>query len=442
MTCVFSAEKLTAVAPLAQCKVSVIIPVRDEARHLDATLTAATQQVDLENRPLDPRSYEIIILANNCRDESAAIARKWSDRDKFPPVHVAEINLPRGEAHVGRARRILMDEAHRRLSGSVGRNGVIASTDGDTRVAPNWLAATLAEIGRGADAVGGRIIVEKSEQALLTASAHRYHLQDSVYSLLVAELEHLLDPVSHDPYPRHHQHFGASFAVTTEIYSRSGGLPPVHPLEDVAFFDLLQRMDARFRHSPQVRVQTSARTSGRVAVGLSWQLGRWAKMSRTNRLPLVASAREMASWFRVRQTLRKFWESVRAENHLNESAMAVFARQTGVGIKFLRRRIYESRTFGTLAGAMWLEIKENTDWNEHFPLSDIRRATADLRSMLEVLRVTGNASRAFQTHRDGTYLPADLKDVASRPPSLVERNREPRRRFADNRGLSASSGPE
>jgi len=51
-----------------QCSVSVVIPVRDEAQHLAATLDAFAVQVDLQNRPLNADVYEILIFSNNCRD--------------------------------------------------------------------------------------------------------------------------------------------------------------------------------------------------------------------------------------------------------------------------------------------------------------------------------------------------------------------------------------
>jgi hypothetical protein len=77
-------------------------------------------------------------------------------------LHVVELMLESDRAHIGWVRKILMDEAYRRLK-SIGRNsGVIASTDGDTRVYPTWIAATLAEINSGVDAVGGRKSFRKS----------------------------------------------------------------------------------------------------------------------------------------------------------------------------------------------------------------------------------------------------------------------------------------
>ncbi|MBA2450066.1 MAG: glycosyltransferase family 2 protein, partial [Chloroflexi bacterium] len=247
--------------PSSRCEVCVIIPVRDEAETLEAALDALAHQVDVQGHRLERARYEIVVLANNCRDDSAGVARRFAVRDPTLALHVVELALPPSRDHVGHARRLLMDEAYHRLR-SLGRpRGVIASTDGDTRVAPDWIAATLAEVARGVDAVGGRIALEPAGRAALELAARAYHLRDVGYRHLVSEWATYLDPEPWDPWPRHHQHFGASLAVTAEAYGRAGGLPAVPALEDVALYQALLRVDARVRHSPAVRVATSARRS-------------------------------------------------------------------------------------------------------------------------------------------------------------------------------------
>ncbi|MBC8082626.1 MAG: hypothetical protein H7Z21_05385, partial [Hymenobacter sp.] len=62
-----------AVPPAAGLLLSVIIPARDEAENLPATLAALAAQTTLRGQPLDPASYEILVLANNCRDQTAAV---------------------------------------------------------------------------------------------------------------------------------------------------------------------------------------------------------------------------------------------------------------------------------------------------------------------------------------------------------------------------------
>ena len=88
------------------------------------------------------------------------------------------------------------------------------------------------------------------------------------------QLEDQFDPCPADPWPCHHQHYGASLALTVRAYRRVGGLPAVPYLEDEALWQLLLGQGLPVRHSPHVQVYTSARRCGRVEVGLSWPAAR------------------------------------------------------------------------------------------------------------------------------------------------------------------------
>jgi glycosyltransferase involved in cell wall biosynthesis len=264
---------------------SIVIPVRDEEATLPATLAALATQTDANGRPLDPELYEIIMLVNNATDRSAEVARAVGSGHPRLALHVVEIDLPEDEAHVGRARRLLMDAAALRLPA----DGVIATTDADTVVAPDWVAMTLAEFAAGVDAVTGRILVDPAGFEEQPVAARLFHLRDVTYRALVTELEARLDPDPFDPWPRHFQHFGPSIAVTVDAYRRAGGMPPLPALEDVAFYERLRRSGARIRHSPAVRVVTSARPQGRTGFGFAVQLRLWAEMAARNEPFMVES---------------------------------------------------------------------------------------------------------------------------------------------------------
>ena len=120
-----------------------------------------------------------------------------------------------------------MDEAARRLQALGRPRGVIATTDGDTAVRPDWVAMNLREIARGADAVGGRIFSTPQEVGALDAGARLYYRRDTAYRTLRAAYECVLSPDPSNGWPRHHHCFGASLAVTLETYLRAGGLPVV-----------------------------------------------------------------------------------------------------------------------------------------------------------------------------------------------------------------------
>jgi hypothetical protein len=146
-----------------------------------------------------------------------------------------------------------------------------------------------------------------------------YHLRDVTFQHLIIELESLLDPEAHDPWPRHHQHFGANLAVTVGAYLQAGGIPRVQTLEDMALFEALRRCDARVRHSPRVRAQTSARRGGRVAIGLSTQLGEWTAAVGRNEIPLVESAATAEARIRQRRRWREFWHGARPDPPVNDA---------------------------------------------------------------------------------------------------------------------------
>ncbi len=285
------------------CCAVVTVPARNEEASLASTLDALAGQVDLDGRPLRRDGFEVLLLLNNCTDGSARVAEDWRTRHPDVRLHVIERQLAPHEAFVGTARRMLMDTAWHRLQGRSGVCGIL-STDSDTLVRKDWVAKTMAALEAGAEAVGGAIELKEGELQKLPYGARRAYLRDRRYQRLVAELEDRFDPQEGDPWPRHLEHFGASLACTPEVYARAGGMPPVTPLEDVAFVGRLRHIGARLRHDPEVTVFTSSRMDGRVQVGLSGQLSLWQQMYERNEEHRVQSAAWLAHRFRTLGRLR------------------------------------------------------------------------------------------------------------------------------------------
>ncbi len=373
--------------PISQsCFFSVVIPVRDEAGHLIKVLEAFANQIDLQNRSLDSDTFELIILANNCRDRSAQIAQDWKKQNPKIKIHVAEISLPGKFANIGFVRRLLMNEAYRRLTATNSGGGIIATTDGDTRVAPDWIAATIAEIRRGADAVGGRILIEDEELAQMDERARYFYLRDEEYRLLASEFECYLDRLAHDDFPRHHQHFNGSFAVTTEAFKRAGGIPNVQFLEDVAFYHALLRIDAKFRHSSAVKVFTSSRHFGRSAVGLSFQLNEWKKLGEKGAKFFVEPASAIEKKVRARKILRGFWLAAKSNDFPKVKAVAAVAENLSVPRKFIFNKLKKPQTFGSLLEKIYGRQNESRRWHRRNPPVAVETAIADLKEKLKILR--------------------------------------------------------
>jgi hypothetical protein len=372
--------------PRPQCEVCVIVPVRNEADRLEGALTALANQVDLNGQPLSNNRYEVILFANNCSDDSVAISRRFSEHHPNLVLHIVEKMLPTTQAYIGWVRKRLMDEAHYRLM-QLGRNqGVIASTDGDTCVAPDWIAATLYEISCGVDAVGGRIVTDRRDRAALAAYARACHLREVGYRFLIAELEAYLDPDPFDALPRHFQHYGASLAVTAQMYQKAGGLPPVRKSEDVALYQALVRVNARFRHSPQVRVTTSARQSGRAESGLASQLQKWSAMGLDKQPFFVEPAGAIFARLQARAELRQLRQQFLSGYLITPQAISLPANRLGVDRDWLMNQLVQERSIGALFQQIEQQQVQDGLWYQRWSLVRVEQAISDLRLLLEPLR--------------------------------------------------------
>jgi hypothetical protein len=207
----------------------------------------------------------VLLLANNCTDATAEIARGMAS-DLPYPLLVVERVLPPESATAGGARRLAMEEAAARLA-AVPARGVILTTDADSIVSPTWFANTMRHLEAGADCIAGYIDADPPEIVGLGARfLARGRLEDT-YLRQVAEIFARCDPRSHDPWPNHRVSSGASLAVKLEAYRAIGGLPPIALGEDIAFTAMLDRHGFKVRHALDVSVVTSCRLDGRAAGG-------------------------------------------------------------------------------------------------------------------------------------------------------------------------------
>jgi hypothetical protein len=299
------------------------VPVRNEASFVARALYHLARQTDLEGNALAGEDYEIIILLNNCSDRSQRVVDAFMGAHRHVRIHAVTRVLPPEKANIGHVRRLLMDEACRRLLGAGRKKGVILSTDADTVVSPTWIEQNRKVLAGGWDGVGGRIVLDPRERELLPADVQRRYLLDIGYNLLRSQLEARLDPVVCDPWPRHHQHFGASLGVTAEAYRNAGGVPDVKHFEDVALWMALFVDGAHLRHSPEITVKTSARMEGRVTAGLSAHLRGFHGSCD----PLVESAASLRRRYTARRYFRQAWTYHKEGKH-SDGAVDANLRQS------------------------------------------------------------------------------------------------------------------
>jgi hypothetical protein len=391
------AGALVAAPPSVRCTACVVIPARDEATSIERTLASLSAQRTVDGRPLDPTSYEIILVANNCRDETAAVARRLAERNRAPTLHVVELELPSEQAHVGSARRLGMDEACHRLLSLGQPRGIIATTDADTIVAPTWLAATLHEAAGGAEAVGGRILVAEADRRAMAPAVRSRYLRNVGYWALADEVMARVDPSSLDPSPRHEQFFGASVAITARAYREVGGLPPLSSGEDAALAAALLRADIGIRHSPSVRVYTSGRLDGRTPGGLAASLAAWSGLSLDGRFQLVPGAADVVARAAMRRALRDLWRRARSCRALCPGEVSVLAGLAQVSEAWLSHAILDAERFGVLL----YDFEEYAGRRCPPELVDIREAIAGLRLWLAPYRRPGVVPPVLARRRAG-----------------------------------------
>jgi glycosyltransferase involved in cell wall biosynthesis len=250
----------TVSAPEPGLRASVVVPARDEAELIGACLDA------LSGVAAD--AYEVVLVLDGCRDATGERAAEAAAR--HPGLRLQVLTA----AGAGHARKTGMDLACARLL-AVGRpDGLVCSTDADTRVAGDWLDAMLRAAGGGAEAIGGRIELDAAGRLALPPGVleQRARLARARHDRVLAGPDGALG--------EHWQFSGGSLAVTAATYGRVGGLEPRAALEDEALERSLARHGVAVARPLGVRATTSARVDGRAPHGLARDLALSSWLSR------------------------------------------------------------------------------------------------------------------------------------------------------------------
>jgi len=212
--------------------VAVVVPAHNESAVLPAclnSLLAAARDC--------PAPVTVVVVLDDCSDDSAALAGQYGDDVHFIDVDERNVGAARA-AGFGYAGAVLRSELDQTC---------YATTDADTQVPPDWLSRQLES---GADVVFGVVSVSQWRHFPLEV-ADRYQRRFE------------------SDEPGHHHVHGANMAFRASVYWAVGGFAGLASGEDV---DLAQRLEAaghRVFWDDELSVATSDRSTGRAPGGFA-----------------------------------------------------------------------------------------------------------------------------------------------------------------------------
>lgn len=216
--------------------VAVVVPAHDEQELLGACLDALALAATHVAVPV-----HVLVVLDRCRDASADVCAV-----RGVPVLAVDARS------AGRARALGMAA----LVDQLGAEALwLATTDADSRVAPEWIAEQLLCAAAGADAVFGVVDVDDW-------SGHGIRVPHRFRALYTGTGPDGTGPHSH----RH----GANLGLRADRYLEVGGMPELAVGEDQALASLLEQVaGVRLVATTAVRVTTSARRRSRVVGGFA-----------------------------------------------------------------------------------------------------------------------------------------------------------------------------
>lgn len=244
--------------------VAVVIPARDEANTIEATIDS----VDHARRQLPAGvSSSCVVVVDASSDATGSVIERRTTMDSAGAGPRSSIVVRTAHGCVGAARSVGCRVA---LAGSLHRprHVWLANTDADTVVPANWLSAQLELAERDVSAVAG--IVELGTD-----------VDDGLRAQFAATYE-----LSPDGTHRHVH--GANMGTRGDVYLLAGGWRRLHTGED---HDLWSRLDhvATRVSSTAIRVRTSARLVGRAPAGFARDI---ARLTAANESSIADSLRE------------------------------------------------------------------------------------------------------------------------------------------------------
>lgn len=359
-------------AGLSPYRAVVAIPAKNEEEFVGLCLASLAEQ-SIQG------PYAVVLLLNNCEDATLDVVKAIAPTMPYD-VHVYDVKLEKPFANAAWARRLAMNAALKLLD----RDGVLFTTDADSRADATWMEASLEAIEAGADVACGFVVPDPSEHEMPPEAVLRGAMEFE-YAHLSAELAARLDPIDHDVWPHHVMETGASLAVRPAIYASVGGIPHVAPGEDRLFVETVRRKGGKIRHTLAARVVTSSRLNGRAEGGwsdnlrdrLSDPLGQCHELLE----PVMATFRRS----RLRGGLRAVWGAADAAAWASRLQM--------------NKRTVQNLFGSPVFEAAWAQIEASSPVLARAPLMapDLPQQLARLRRAVDKLRAWPDQAGASRT---------------------------------------------
>ena len=235
-------------------KTVVVIPARNEALRIAACLETLGRQAVPD--------VAVLLLANNCSDGTAAIARDRANASGLK-LAVVDVTLAPG-AGVGTARRMGCARAVELWPDA----DALLSTDADCLTGADWIARTRHHLAHVA-AVCGRVDPMAEELFVLKNMDVTAAEMEGHYETRVSAFYRRHRPGLCGLEGEHGHAAGASLAVRRDAYHAVGGFADLITGEDR---DLVRRLKASGHgvlHAGDVQVTASCRLDGRAQDGMS-----------------------------------------------------------------------------------------------------------------------------------------------------------------------------
>jgi hypothetical protein len=236
----------------------VAIPARNEASRVERCLEGLARQEGV-------KPFGVLVLINGTTDTTFSVAVAQGRKDGLP-LMVVDTELPTRHCNAGAARGMAVQMAMRRIATE---EGSVFTTDADSVAPRRWIAEYNSVLDTGCDAVAGLSRLLSDDMEDLPRSLLHRGIQEERYETCLDALEAWIDPIPHDPWPRHYQASGANLALRVGALYKMDREPWPACGEDMALVRSLQAHDCRVRHDTTQQVLTSGRLFGRARGGMA-----------------------------------------------------------------------------------------------------------------------------------------------------------------------------